>query len=374
MNLATCFGIHARSTRTLDTLRHDSLQRAVGLLRTDSVLSTKGIFMIDGHPAVRSHSSQRVTASFTAAARAPHRRNSHPREAAIPVALLMAQAGEFWSRAERKDKRAVERFARLAQLWADAHGRVTPSLQSSLTAIEHRYAAVFTAGARCAWQSLLARLGARTSLPIRTPAESIPYWLKDGHPLVGWGSLAPLPEAADVVIIGAGLTGVAAAYALAIDPRAAGLRTVLLESGDVGTQASGRNGGNFQILPENCFGTYAGLVCERAKLLRTLHPQTAPRLLQAQAEQQARIVLEIALRNRAILLENMQRADIAADLSRAGRVSCRVVGRRRARSRRGCPASTSPGRPHGNTDAGATRYPHGIAARHKSIPRPLLRA
>lgn len=275
--------------------------------------------MIDGHPAVRSHASQPITTTtFTAAAAEPLRLNSRSREATIPTALLTAQASEFWNRVVRKDKRAVERFARLAQLWADAHGRVTPPLQSALAVIEHRYGAAFTAGARCAWQSLLAWLGARTSLPIRTPAESIPYWLKDGHPLVGWGSRAPLPEAADVVIIGAGLTGVASAYALATDPRAAGLRTVLLEAGDVGTQASGRNGGNFQILPENCYGNYAGIVCERAKVLRALRPQAAPALLQDQAEQQARMVLQIALRNRTILLENMQSASIDADLSREG--------------------------------------------------------
>jgi glycine/D-amino acid oxidase-like deaminating enzyme len=271
--------------------------------------------MIDSDSAVRS----RATSAFAAtAARAPHRLNTHPREAAIPIALLMAQASAFWDRLERKDKRAVERFARLAQLWADAHGRVTPALQSALTAIEHQYAAAFTAGARRAWQGLLARVGARTSLPILTPAESTPYWLKDGHPMVGWGSQDPLPVSADVVIIGAGLTGVAAAYALATDPRAAGLRTVLLEAGDIGTQASGRNGGNFQILPENCYGNYAGIVCERAKFLRALHLRTAPALLQDQAEQQARIVLQVALRNRAILLENVRRAAIDADLSRQG--------------------------------------------------------
>ena len=50
----------------------------------------------------------------------------------------------------------------------------------------------------------------------------------------------PLPAQADVVVIGGGFTGVSAALNLA----RSGISVVLLESGDVMSQASARNGGH----------------------------------------------------------------------------------------------------------------------------------
>ena len=58
-----------------------------------------------------------------------------------------------------------------------------------------------------------------------------------------------------MVVIGAGLTGVAAAYRL----KDTGLRVVLLDQGDPAGEASGRNGGNFELLPENSVGIYEGI-------------------------------------------------------------------------------------------------------------------
>ena len=58
-----------------------------------------------------------------------------------------------------------------------------------------------------------------------------------------------------MVVIGAGLTGVAAAYRL----KDTGLQVVLLDQGDPAGEASGRNGGNFELLPENSVGIYEGL-------------------------------------------------------------------------------------------------------------------
>ena len=44
------------------------------------------------------------------------------------------------------------------------------------------------------------------------PPNDEPYWFRGGQPLAGHQSRPALPAAADVVIIGAGLTGAATAY------------------------------------------------------------------------------------------------------------------------------------------------------------------
>ena len=65
----------------------------------------------------------------------------------------------------------------------------------------------------------------------------------------------------DVLVIGAGLTGASAAYHLA----GRGVRVAVVDAGDPANEASGRNGGNFELVPENSVAEYRGLVAERAK-------------------------------------------------------------------------------------------------------------
>src|SRR4051812_46223462 len=63
------------------------------------------------------------------------------------------------------------------------------------------------------------------------------YWLDTVRmPL---GSLGPLPERADVAVIGAGFTGLSAARTLASH----GARVLVLEAQTIGWGASSRNGG-----------------------------------------------------------------------------------------------------------------------------------
>lgn len=68
--------------------------------------------------------------------------------------------------------------------------------------------------------------------------KSVPYWLDTAPPFED-GALEPVSGYADAAVIGAGLTGLSAAIALARK----GASVVVFEKGQVGCSASGRNGG-----------------------------------------------------------------------------------------------------------------------------------
>ena len=67
--------------------------------------------------------------------------------------------------------------------------------------------------------------------------KQIPYWLDTAPPLPD-RSGNPLPDDADVVVIGGGITGLSTALHTARK----GARVVLVEKDKVGSGASGRNG------------------------------------------------------------------------------------------------------------------------------------
>ena len=90
-----------------------------------------------------------------------------------------------------------------------------------------------------------------------------------------------------MVIIGAGLSGAAAAYHL----KDSGLSVAVIEKGDPAGEASGRNGGNFELLPENSVGTYEGLAPGRFKFMKRRYPNVPLEVLQAVSERQASLVL-----------------------------------------------------------------------------------
>ena len=123
----------------------------------------------------------------------------------------------------------------------------------------------------------------RTARPVLLPINNQPFWHRGPHPYANYQSTPSLPEAADVVVIGAGLTGVAAAYRL----KDTGLRVVLLDQGDPAGEASGRNGGNFELLPENSVGIYEGLAPGRFTFMRQRYPSVPVEVLQAVSERQA---------------------------------------------------------------------------------------
>ena len=82
-----------------------------------------------------------------------------------------------------------------------------------------------------------------------------------------------------MLVVGAGLTGASAAYHLA----GRGLRVAVVDAGDPASEASGRNGGHFELVPENSIGEYRGLARERLKFVRRTLPRgvAAPRAQRA---------------------------------------------------------------------------------------------
>jgi glycine/D-amino acid oxidase-like deaminating enzyme len=84
---------------------------------------------------------------------------------------------------------------------------------------------------------LVPRTGAWTSF--EKPISRIPIWLSEGNPFVSHPE-SPLPDEADVVVIGAGLVGAALAYHWS---KLAGGRMVVVEKHEPAWGAAGRNEG-----------------------------------------------------------------------------------------------------------------------------------
>ena len=175
----------------------------------------------------------------------------------------------------------------------------------------------FSPTARSMFQDLLGAWGVATPHPIGIPANDTPYWLRGDRLLANHQSNAALPAIADVVIIGAGLTGASAAYHLARHADSPA-RIVVLEQGEPAGEASGRNGGNFELFPENSVGMYEGLASERVAFLRRRYPGLPAAIVQAESERQASVVLGLSLRNRDLLKSIILREQIDCDFAPKG--------------------------------------------------------
>ena len=79
------------------------------------------------------------------------------------------------------------------------------------------------------------------------------FWQASAPKFTGAAS-EPLPTRADVVVIGGGFTGISAALSLA----KTGVDVVVLERGEVMSQASGRNGGHCNTGVAQNFAALAG--------------------------------------------------------------------------------------------------------------------
>ena len=168
-------------------------------------------------------------------------------------------------------------------------------------------------GARL-FQDLFAQLGLKTIRNIKLPLNDRPFWQRALNPLADYISSGTFPQKADVVIVGAGLTGAAAAYHL----KDSKLKVVILDQGSPASEASGRNGGNFELFPENSVGIYRGLAPGRLSYMKRCYPGVPLEVLEAVSERQASLVLGLALRNRALLRQTILDERIACDFSPRG--------------------------------------------------------
>jgi glycine/D-amino acid oxidase-like deaminating enzyme len=212
----------------------------------------------------------------------------------------------------------VRWLATLARGFADPRGRAPAELAAILQAIDRELGDGFDGKTTQAFQGLLGELGVTTHRAIVLPADATPYWLTGKQPLADYQSSPDLPDEADVVIVGAGLTGASTAYHLAEAARAKGLKVVVLDGGNPANQASGRNGGNFELLPENFLGVYQGLEQERYKYLKAVYPQVDDATLRTEATRQAKAVLGFTSRNKQRFVEIIESEKLEVDFSPKG--------------------------------------------------------
>jgi hypothetical protein len=220
-------------------------------------------------------------------------------------------------RPARLTANAVRAFAKRL-LGANAFGkpkRVSDVVARELQRIDRE--CEFTPAGRALFQDLLAWTGQATVHPIRIPLNDEPFWFRGPHALANYQSRPELPVSCDILVIGAGLTGASAAYHLAesLGDRA---NVVILDQGDPAGEASGRNGGNFELIPENSVGVYEGLARERLAFLRRRYAGLPIEVIQAESERQASLVLGLSLRNRDLLKQIILRERIECDFAPRG--------------------------------------------------------
>jgi hypothetical protein len=120
------------------------------------------------------------------------------------------------------------------------------------------------------YNDLLARANADPGLPVPNPTA--PYWLDDPlYPELTDIQSPSLPGEADIVIIGSGIAGAAAAWSVLHECQAKQQcpRVVVLEARQLCSGATGRNGGHIKASPHEDF----------ALLKRVLPPQRAAELV-----------------------------------------------------------------------------------------------
>lgn len=105
------------------------------------------------------------------------------------------------------------------------------------------------------FEALVARVHQGASLPCRDPTHS--YWLENPpFPDLVDIRYEILPDKADVVIVGSGITGAAVARSLLRESKRKNqhITITVLEARDICSGATGRNGGHIKASPHEAFG------------------------------------------------------------------------------------------------------------------------
>ncbi|RFU80408.1 hypothetical protein TARUN_1797 [Trichoderma arundinaceum] len=151
-------------------------------------------------------------------------------------------------------------------------GAVISHVQSGVTTITSIIRTLSALNAK--YSSLLQRIHAGPFTPVENPTAS--YWMRD-PPFPQIGDIqGDLPEEADVVIVGSGITGAAAARTVcelsASSSDVAAPRVVVLEARQLCSGATARNGGHIKCAPHEEF----------ARLRRSLGEEKARRVVRMQ--------------------------------------------------------------------------------------------
>jgi glycine/D-amino acid oxidase-like deaminating enzyme len=220
-------------------------------------------------------------------------------------ALYHALTAPLYSAHGDVDAGVLDQFCARAKKHADKHGRVTPDLQTVLLAVEHTFFDDFSPVCQAKFQTLVAELGAKMMHACDIPANTTPFWLLESNELYNYQSKPDgISDDVDIVVIGSGLTGSSAAFHLRAAAQS-GQRILLLEREAMpAAQASGRNGGNFQMMSESHVGTYDGLVGERLEWLRACRDLNDPQcanmtddMLLKRATGQAQLLMNFTMQN-----------------------------------------------------------------------------
>ncbi len=237
------------------------------------------------------------------------------------AAALLETARSLGQRGRSVNVSEMVKWAVSAATLVDKNGAALPALLQLLSKAEGLLAGKLSARAQLVFFDVAGMTGAKLSNMPSLPMRRVPYWQKEAHPLDGFQSNAKLPKHADVVIIGAGLTGGSAALHIADEAKKRGLTVVMLDAGNVASQASGRNGGNLEGIPENFFGaygTYDGYVEERYKFLKASYPSVPDGALRAQAKRVAETIIQFGYKNAKLTTDDIKEHKLDVDHSLAG--------------------------------------------------------
>ncbi len=238
------------------------------------------------------------------------------REIQIENSASLVEKAKSLAKGGVLSREAVLKIREDALELTDVSGRVTPALQEQLTKIETTLS--FSPDAKVSFQTLVADVGGKLKAPIQIAERSIPYWLKDPGPLDHFKSSKVLPKTVDYLVVGAGLTGTSVAKNLTPEV-ADGKSVVVLEKGPrPAFGASGRNGGNIEMLKESFLEDYRGFVEVQKDFLRARFPNLNEQEVTYQAERQSRYLMEFFKENVREITDTVKDLKVSADVSMTG--------------------------------------------------------